>query len=180
MRGCGWPRLRGHGRICVRPAMLPTVVPRLVTLCLAGAFGVLAVAAIRFAGIRGVWRTGRAATAIAIPEMVGERRLSVECRTGSSACSIVPLASVSGPTTAKEPTVPDLSRRYAELLFENLGQPGFRELILTAVDLETRTDLVFAAIGEPRRAAFFRRGVAISSIWPVSDEVRCSTFWPRP
>jgi hypothetical protein len=28
-----------------------------------------------------------------------------------------------GPATAKEPAAPDLSRRYTELLLENLGQP---------------------------------------------------------
>ena len=63
-----------------------------------------------------------------------------------------------GPATAKEPTPADLSRRYTELLFENLGQPGFRELIIATLDVETRGDLVFAAIGEARRPAFFQRG----------------------
>ena len=63
-----------------------------------------------------------------------------------------------GPTTAKEPPPAELSRRYTELLFENLGQPGFRELIVATLDLETRGDLVFAAIGEARRQAFFQRG----------------------
>jgi hypothetical protein len=51
-----------------------------------------------------------------------------------------------------------LSRRYAELLLENLGQPGFRELIVAVLDVETRGDLVFAAISEPRRQTFFQRG----------------------
>ena len=63
-----------------------------------------------------------------------------------------------GPVTAKEPPPADLSRRYTELLFENLGQPGFRELIIATLDVETRGDLVFAAIGEARRQAFFQRG----------------------
>ena len=63
-----------------------------------------------------------------------------------------------GAATAKEPTPADLSRRYTELLFENLGQPGFRELIIAVLDVETRGDLVFAAIGAARRAAFFQRG----------------------
>ena len=43
-------------------------------------------------------------------------------------------------------------------MFENLGQPGFRELIIATLDVETRGDLVFAAIGEARRQAFFQRG----------------------
>src|SRR6202022_3779216 len=49
------------------------------------------------------------------------------------------------------------TRRYLELLTENLGQPGFREVIVTTLDLETRTDLIFAAIGAERRQAFFHR-----------------------
>src|SRR5688572_18840848 len=56
-----------------------------------------------------------------------------------------------------EPPPKELSRRYSELLFENLGQPGFRELIVATVDLETRGDLVFAALREERRTAYFQR-----------------------
>ena len=59
--------------------------------------------------------------------------------------------------TAKEPAAPELSRRYTEVLLENLGQPGFRELIIATLDVETRGDLVFAAIGEVRRQAYFQR-----------------------
>jgi hypothetical protein len=62
-----------------------------------------------------------------------------------------------GPTAAREPASADLSRRYAELLLENLGQPGFRELIVAVLDLETRADLIFAALGEERRQPFFHR-----------------------
>ena len=65
----------------------------------------------------------------------------------------------SGPVEAKEPRRAELSRRYTELLLENLGQPGFRELIVATLDIETRGDLVFAAIerGAPA-AAYFQRG----------------------
>jgi hypothetical protein len=63
-----------------------------------------------------------------------------------------------GPVAAREPGRADLSRRYTELLLENLGQPGFRELILVTLNLETRSDLVFAVVAESRRQAFFQRG----------------------
>jgi hypothetical protein len=43
------------------------------------------------------------------------------------------------------------------LLVENLGQPGFRELLVTAHDLDARRDLVFAVLAEPYHAPFFAR-----------------------
>jgi hypothetical protein len=52
------------------------------------------------------------------------------------------------------------------LLAENLGQPGFRELILRSADLETGRILPFALLAEPRRrpfaAALARGGVSRS------------------
>jgi hypothetical protein len=52
----------------------------------------------------------------------------------------------------------DLSRRYAELLADNLGQPGFRELLIVTHDLDARQDLVFALLaGDWRRPFFLRR-----------------------
>jgi hypothetical protein len=47
-----------------------------------------------------------------------------------------------------------LSRRYAELLTENLGQPGFRELIVVATDVDARRDVVAALLAEPFRHTF--------------------------
>jgi hypothetical protein len=62
-----------------------------------------------------------------------------------------------GGAGVKEPTRPDLSRRYAELLAENLGQPGFRELLLVVHDLDARQDLVFGLLGREWRRPFFLR-----------------------
>ena len=57
---------------------------------------------------------------------------------------------------ALQDTAPrDLSRRYSELLAENLGQPGFRELLLVVHDLDARRDLVFGLVREPFRRALF-------------------------
>ena len=55
------------------------------------------------------------------------------------------------------PAPGDLAQRYAELLSDNLGQPGFRELIVTAHDLDTRRDLVLALLGADHRQRFFAR-----------------------
>jgi hypothetical protein len=64
---------------------------------------------------------------------------------------------IRGRTALGLPPPADLSRRYAELLTENLGQPGFRELIVTVHDIDARCDLVFAVLTERYRREFFRR-----------------------
>ncbi len=61
-----------------------------------------------------------------------------------------------GAAGAKRPGPVDLSRAYTELLRENLGQPGFRELMLTVHDLDMRRDFVFAMLGDRHRRDFFR------------------------
>ncbi|MBI1875135.1 MAG: patatin-like phospholipase family protein [Acidobacteria bacterium] len=50
----------------------------------------------------------------------------------------------------------ELGARAAELLLENLGQPGFRELVLTVHDLDAQRDLVFGLLAEARRRDFFQ------------------------
>jgi hypothetical protein len=48
----------------------------------------------------------------------------------------------------------DAGRRYAEMLAENLGQPGFRELMIVATDLDSRGDVVAAMLREPYKRDF--------------------------
>ena len=60
-----------------------------------------------------------------------------------------------GSATIKTPDPDDLSRRYAELLTENLGQPGFRELLMVAHDVDAHRDLVFGLVRDPFRRALF-------------------------
>jgi hypothetical protein len=67
---------------------------------------------------------------------------------------------VRGATRLKQPPRVDLARRYAELLVDNLGQPGFRELFLAVHDLDARRDLVFALVSEPRRRDLVRRATS--------------------
>lgn len=62
-----------------------------------------------------------------------------------------------GGARVRQPRRLDLSRRYAELLAENLGQPGFRELLIVTHDLDARQDLVFALLGRDWRRPFFLR-----------------------
>jgi hypothetical protein len=60
-----------------------------------------------------------------------------------------------GGAQVTEPTRLDLSRRYAELLADNLGQPGFRELLVLVHDLDARHDVVFALLSPMFRRTFF-------------------------
>jgi hypothetical protein len=60
-----------------------------------------------------------------------------------------------GPNIASRvPSEADVGRKYVSLLAENLGQPGFRELILRTADLETGGALPFVILDDVHRAAF--------------------------
>src|SRR5204863_8485174 len=56
--------------------------------------------------------------------------------------------------SSRVPSDADLGRKYVSLLSENLGQPGFRELILRTADLETGGALPFVLLDDAHRAAF--------------------------
>lgn len=60
-----------------------------------------------------------------------------------------------GGAALKTPPPDEVSRRFAELLNDNLGQPGFSELLLTVHDLDARRDLIFGLVREPFRRALF-------------------------
>jgi len=135
------------------PGMLPTYIPRLVTFVLGLAVLVLVAAALRPIPRekrrghreRGPWWTRLVGSPwCAAPGLQHFRQALWQL--------------FRGPVNAKEPSSSELGKRYVELLAENLGQPGFRELIVTTLDLESRTDLIFAMIAEQRRERFFHRG----------------------
>jgi hypothetical protein len=52
----------------------------------------------------------------------------------------------------------ELGRRYVALLTENLGEPGFRELVLRAADLERGSGLVFTLLRDEARDESGGRG----------------------
>jgi len=62
-----------------------------------------------------------------------------------------------GAARISKPTPRDLAERYAELLSENVGQPGFCELIVTVHDLDTRRDLALGLLSEEYGRPFFVR-----------------------
>ena len=62
-----------------------------------------------------------------------------------------------GAAQLKEPSPLELCRRFIELVAENLGQPGFRELVLAVHDLDAHRDLLFALVSDARRQDFTAR-----------------------
>lgn len=61
-----------------------------------------------------------------------------------------------GAASVAPPGRDDLGKRYAELLVDNLGHPGFREVLLLVHDVDARRDVAVGLLGEPYRAAFFQ------------------------
>jgi hypothetical protein len=131
------------------PAALPTVIPRLVVFCLLVAIGALAVGLAIDA-----WRTPvrRRVKHGAIWRLLGSP-LSNTVVLNRAAGELWNL--IRGAAAIAPPARQDLGRRYVELLAENLGQPGFRELLLVAHDMDARRDLLFALLGAEHRQRFF-------------------------
>jgi hypothetical protein len=135
------------------PAMLPTIVPRLVLLAVLVAAGILVATALsdRFgAGARRRSRQGIIGRAFGGPLSA----VTLEQRCVAELWNLI-----RGAAPLSAPASPELGRKYLELLAENFGQPGFRELLVTVHDLDARRDLVFGLFGAPQRQRFFTRPV---------------------
>jgi len=71
---------------------------------------------------------------------------------------------IRGAAPVSAPPADELAKRYVELLGDNLGQPGFRELLVTVHDMDARRDLVFALLAPAYRPRFFGRpGTPVSA-----------------
>lgn len=132
------------------PGALPTWLPRLAVLALGTAVA-LAAASVVVRGtqrrVRGPW-WWRLAPAPLTTARATER------------CWAVLWDLVRGAANVRQPDPPELARRYADLLAENIGQPGFRELIITVHDVDARRDLVCAAVADMRRRTLVHRSLA--------------------
>ena len=132
------------------PEGFPTWLPRLVVLVLGGAGLVIAVSAVSGA-IAGSRRTERGRfwwRAVRSP---------LESSATAEHCWRMMWDLVRGGAQLKQPTPTELGRRYTELLVDNLGQPGFRELLIVVHDLDAHRDLVLALVAEARRRDLIRR-----------------------
>lgn len=126
---------------------LPTTVPRAATIALAVMMAVLAVGGI----LAGRAAGGRRARGNWWWRIVGAP-LSAGGAQDWFATAI--WDSIRGAAPVARPSTTILGRRYSEVLVENLGQPGFRELLLVATDLDARRDIIAALLTEPHRRDF--------------------------
>lgn len=136
----------------VAPGALPTVMPRAVVLVLL--VTLISLAAAWWLARRSVPRTRRR-----VRGAFWQRVLGVPL-TSARLFNLVTLhlwELVRGLVTAPRPATAEFGRRYVELLVENLGQPGFRELLVTAHDVDARRDISISLLSEPHRAAFHER-----------------------
>jgi hypothetical protein len=129
------------------PTALPTWLPRLAVLVLGLAAVTIAIETLLSSSGRrargGLWWRG-------VRAPLSRREVLARCWT-----SLWDL--VQGGARVTQPTPAQLSARYVELLADNVGQPGFRELVIAAHDLDTRRDVVFALVAEARRRDLIRR-----------------------
>lgn len=135
------------------PALLPTVVPRLAMLAVIVAVLILAGAAWNARRKRGRHEVTGWASLTAAP-------IDTQPVVSRATSAIWELIRGAAPIAAPAPR--EISRKYAEMLTENVGQPGFRELLIVVHDIDARRDLTFALLSEGHRIRFFGRRTARS------------------
>jgi hypothetical protein len=136
-------------RASLSPGALPTILPRVAAVLLAGGLVALVLLNRRRSAGPSRRETGPIWWRLAPAPLDADGLVrSVSAALWQLIRGVAPLA---------EPSTTELSRRYMELLGENLGQPGFRELLLIAHDLDARRDVLFTALGATYRPVFARR-----------------------
>jgi hypothetical protein len=133
------------------PTALPTMIPRLVLFAILVGVGAL-IAGLVTASLRA---RGKRRTSHGLMWRLIGSPLSAASVVDRSFAELWNLIRGAAPLAA--PPTPELARKYVELLSDNLGQPGFRELLVTVHDMDARRDLVFGMIDAAHRPRFFGR-----------------------
>jgi len=133
------------------PPVLPTIIPRAVLLTLLVVVGVLVVSAVRAASDD---RSRRR-----LQGGFWWRLLGAPLRADEPGQSLIRAlwTLVRGASAAPPGQRDDLGRRYVEVLTDNLGQPGFREVLVAVHDTDSRRDLVGAVLAPHARGRFEAR-----------------------
>ncbi len=137
-------------RAVFAPSVLPVYLPRLVVIAVASLLALLAFDAIeRALRPRGLRRSARGGLWWRLLGAPIDQAQAVAWFSGG-------LWQIMHGSRVQRPKDDDLGRRYAELLEENLGQPGFRELLMLVHDIDARRDVAFALLAEPHRDEFLQ------------------------
>jgi hypothetical protein len=133
------------------PPVLPTIMPRALVLALLVVVAVLVVAAVRAARHE---RSRRRLRGAFWWRLIGQPLDAHE----PGALMIDALwRLVRGASHEPRPAKAELGRRYVDMLADNFGQPGFREVVVAVHDLDARRDLVGAVLPAAARGAFENR-----------------------
>jgi hypothetical protein len=137
--------------VVLNPPIMPTLVPRGMVLGLLIVAAVLLVAAIRAAVAERSRRHMRGA--------FWWRLVGAPLGGDEPGATLVETLwrLVRGASGGSRPAAAEMGRRYVELLVENLGQPGFRELLIAVHDVDARRDLVGAVLLPDSIRAFVGR-----------------------
>jgi hypothetical protein len=133
------------------PGALPTSIPRLVLFVLLVGVAALAIGVV----VSAVRARARRRTRQSVMWRLLGSPLTSERVFAGALTELWNLIRGAAPIAA--PRANDLARRYVELLSDNLGQPGFRELLVTVHDMDARRDIVFALLAQAHRPRFFGR-----------------------
>ncbi len=138
--------------VLMNPPIIPTIVPRATMLAILIVAGVLIVTAVRAASQE---RTGRRRLRGAF----WWRLVGVPLDPAEPGATMIETLwrLVRGASSAPRPQAGDIGRRYAEILVDNFGQPGFREVLVAVHDLDGRCDLVGTVLPDEVREAFETR-----------------------
>lgn len=140
----------------LRPDRLPTWIPRAVLLVVMTAAGSLLVGALLEP--RPVRRQpGRFG---ALWALLGQ---PLDASAARQTVTDALWALLGGGTTLSPPGAHDLSQRYIDVLGDNLGQPGVREMLVAVHDLDGRRDHVFGLLASPYQQALFGAAMAADS-----------------
>jgi hypothetical protein len=130
------------------PAALPTIVPRLAMLASIVALAIL---------IGAAWSARRRRSRHEIPGWASLTGAPLDGQQTVTRASAAIWELIRGAAPLSAPAPREISRKYSEMLAENLGQPGFRELLIVTHDVDARRDLTFALLAEPHRGRMFGR-----------------------
>ena len=136
-------------RAVFAPSVLPVYLPRLVVIAVASLLALLVLDALERALRSRGRRQSRGGLGWRLLGAPIEQAQAVAWFSGG-------LWQIMHGSRVQRPKDHELGQRYSELLEENLGQPGFRELLMLVHDVDARRDVAFALLAEPYRDEFLQ------------------------